>query len=526
MKAVASNRGVQLLVLLVFSGCADGTTNLDIPPVGTKYVLIAAAGGGRAVGELDVRVSLATEIKDLQIPGSGNIDVDMVFAGIDEADLPAGLAPTDLQFARNTKAGTRPVPPLTNAHILLAPSPPGTAGTLVPVRDAADTQPERTDRESRMDHLLRELAIVDPCIQPSAPFVVTTPRSRAAVIDAVRGLSNGDTFLGLTVTSTALLGRIRAGTTEFEEIGVDTGMTPIMATETSEIRDLGDGEVTDHEGLLRPAYVPVSRGDLLGHLAVWSATTSKYLDQTPRHLTDQPGNQIRMRKVRRGGTDMLCAFGNVVGMEGLRRGAAWCRPDGGTWSLAASIDGAVGFTAMIDAGALGTVLIDRRGAVHTEGGPNGWTEIAKPAVNQPARCDPVCVGFSAVSTAPPAQSPRLAIIAGRDANAIALDQAGNGVDLTPIERLQDALFADERRGPKAVDFSATYISPDGATWLAAEVDAVFILRVGADLSTAQRVCLPADADGAAVTAIGGTESGRMVLGLAPLGIAVGTWQLP
>jgi len=510
---------VLTLAPLALIACGDDVSSIEIPAVGTNYVLIVAAGGNRAAGPLDARVALATDIADLQVPGAGGVDVDMVFAGIDEAALPAGLSPLDIEFAPTTRAGTRPLPPLKNAHILRAQTPAGTAGVLIPIGDAEDLI-------ERRDRLFRELAIKDPCGAPKDDFDVITPRSRAGAIDTVRVLSNGDTYFGLTVTSTALIGRLRARSNTFEEVPFSVGSEPVMRVETVRVMDLGDGEVQDPELGLRPDTLGFVRGDIIGNIAVWSSTAARYLDVTPRHLTYQPGASIRLRHVQRGGTEQLCGFGSIVGMDGLRLGAAWCRDGSRQWQTVATVQRALRFTEMFDTPQLGNILIDPRGVAHHEVAPNDWQMLAVPAVNQDVSCSVACVGLPNVAVAPPALSPSLAVIAGRDGHVYTLEGLGNGAEYRALDAVRDALFADESTGTGALDFSSVFISADGAIWLAAEDRAVFLLRVEPDRSSAKRVCLPRDADGSAVTAMAGDGNGRFVLGLTPVGIAVGTWHQP
>lgn len=509
-------RSVALGVLLA-AACSSDPTGVNIPRLGTTHVLYGAAGGGRSLTPLDIKIVRATDLETLEVPGFGNVDVDMIFAGIDPADLPAGVAPDQIVFARATDEGVRALPPLTNPHVLRAPTPPGTAGELVPVAGNRDLQ-------ERLDGLIAELRITDPCTAPTRAFTVDFQRSRASRIDVGRPLSNGETYFGLAATSTSIAGRVPLGGGTIAEEGIDLGVVPLMDNETARVVAFGVAEITDSQQRVRPTEIGLLRGGILGHVAVWSSTLSAYRDDTPRELELQPRDIAGFERVDLDGVSSLCMFGSVVGLESQGVAAVWCRADGDrAWTVEGRFDEARRISALIVGNRL--LAVDIRGAVHERTGAGQWREIARAGPNQ--GCDPICVGLFVVALDRSGSADFDLAMAGDNATLGLLRGAATGAPrIDPLPALATALFADERGGDDAIDFSAATVAPDGGLWLGLGKDAGFVIRVSPSGADAERVCLPEDAEGAAVTSFVAHTGGDLVIGLSPPRIAVGTWQRP
>lgn len=522
-----SSRPLLLLSIIgaALSACGDEKPTLEIPRVGTEFVIIGAAGGGRSLGPLDLRVVRATTLETLEIPGTGNADVDMVFAGIAPEDLPKGLSPDAIQFVVPTAPKARRFPKLTKPHVLETPSPPGTAGVLVPVEDAAAGSSVMEERQERLRKLLSGLSIVDPCVEPSTPFNVFTPRTQASAIGAIKVMSTGETMLGLAATSTAILGVLARSSMTVKQLGVATGSVAIAEGEAATILSLSEDEADDGAGKKVPALLTMVRGRVLGHLARWSAQDRKYVDDTPRLMDSLPGNLSAAEYFDVDGTPSLCTYGSIEGRgAGLRYGGVWCRSrNGRDWKSAGEIQDSARLTKIVSKPGFPLLAFGLSGVVFAHQGRGRWMEVLRPAVNQ--ACAVSCVVLQHVAAAP-AGADYIAVVAGEHGETVIL--RGTSLDDLRQERISaidGALFADERAGAlEPLDFSAIAISPDGAIWLGAT--APILVRVTPGLSEATRVCLPTDAGNGAVTAIAPAQDGRLILGMLPARIGIGTWQSP
>lgn len=514
------------VLILGVSACGEDRALLDVPRLGTTWVLVASAGGGRPLEPEDVAVRKATEVDTLEIPGTGNVTVDMLYAGLREEDLPAGLTPDTLVFTTVNTRNSRALPPLVQAHVLAAPSPPGTAGALVPVAEVGLSTEEAEYRRERLDKLLERLRIADPCRAGDAVF--ETPRIPATGVSQIRVSPAGDVYLAFAATSTTIIGRFRDRPGAMTLVGVDMGEQPIEAGEASSVTDLGDRWVDGPDGVPRPAHLTITRGGALGHLASTTAGARRYTDDTPRALDPAIGRTQFSQEVDVGAGPELCVGGQASGSgaigSGARVGGLWCRTStGGPWRVAAAIPGASRISAVLTPRGLPPLMVDYSGTVYT-GAPEGsWTSRVTPAVNQ--GCGAVaCNRLDLVAALPDSPGGVHAVVAGDDGEAWTLAGSGErslaSESLTAVAR---ALFGDEKKGGASpIAFTAIHTTPDGAVWLGSQ--AHFLVRVSPDLQRAERVCRDGATVEHPVTAIGSADDGRLIFSTTPPIVSVGTWR--
>jgi hypothetical protein len=503
-----------LLAVLPLACGDEAPPELTRPELGTEWVLVGSAGTDRGLGPLDARIVRASELGPLVIPGRGSVRVDLLYAGLDPASLPTDVDPGRLELAPIGRAGVRPLPALTQPHLLREPAAPGTEAELVPV----GTDP---GRQQRLQRLTESLGIVDPCRAPAAPFADFPQRSPASAVTALRFDDAGSILIGLTSTSTAVYGTAPASGGTMVELPVHMGEPPVQPGERVSVVELGDGEVDTGTGL-RPERLVLVRGGVLGHLAVWTATAGRHRDDTPRSLDRAPAALRGSAVVRRGGQARLCIFGAVAGSGGRSEAGVWCRePAGGGWAVAAVMPNAARIVALLDGPEGRAWAVDVGGTVYEDRGDTGWAPVLSADVNQ--GCFPICVGLRTAAVGVEGDPTRL-VLAG---DTVALALRGTSVATARYEPLPltRALFSDEREGPGAIELSAAVVAPDGAIWLA-PLSSRFVVRVSPDLGDATRICLPDGGVGAESTALAASPDGRLVLGARPTRIAVGTWRSP
>ncbi|MCC7386144.1 MAG: hypothetical protein IT384_30145 [Deltaproteobacteria bacterium] len=525
MTALELRRAALLTSVLLSAACGDEPIQLAIPRIGTNYVVIGAAGGGRALADRDLRIVRSAEVTTLEIPGSGNADVDMLFAGIREEDLPAGYAPEDIQFVSLLEENSRPMPPLFLPHVLAVPSPPGTEGVLVPVEEATASEDDRVYRRERLRLLLSKVGILDPCTDGGFEF--STPRIPAAGVPAVRYLTGGDAIFGLTATGTAILGRIATGQRDLRLIGVATGDTPVMPGEALAIVTLGSAEVADRGGQSMPRDLAMLRGNALAVIARFDAATNAYVDETPRELDVQPEVVRTFQELSIDGAQRLCMAGSVLGQGSVGSGSLaagiWCKnAGGGPWEKHSTIIGANFIRLLVEQPGGDVLAIDYSGTVHTYLGQQAWRKTAVPDVNQ--NCGTIACRRMDVVLPLAGGGERLAFMAGDDGLAFVARDNGAGVRVEATHAVGAALFADERTGEGALDFFAGAQSPDGAVWLGSR--SRLLVRVSPDLTTAERVCLPSTIGDHPVTAIAAAASGELLVSTSPPVVGLSTWQRP
>ncbi len=514
------------LIPLAAAGCGEDKAQLTVPRLGTTWVMIAAAGGGRALVPEDVQIKKSTDVDALEIPGTGNVTVDMIFAGIRDEDLPAGLTPDALVFTSRNARNTRPIPPLVAPHVLAAPSPPGTAGALVPVSELGLSDDEASYRAERMAALTANLRIADPCQVSDAVFV--TPRIPATGVSQIQVLSSGHVYLAFSATSTAILGRFERDPLEMELIGVSMGADEIEDGEAAVIADLGDREVMGPDGLPRPAHLTMTRGGALGHVAVTSERATRYSDDTPRSTDPTIGRAAFSHEVTLSGEPELCVGGQASGSgaigSGARVGGLWCRTStGGAWRVAAAIPGASKMTTLFRPEGMRPLALDYGGTVYTMSPAGAWSDLVTPSLNQ--GCGAVaCNRLDVVAVLPASAGDARAVMAGDDGEVWLLRGPTERELVTEsLGAAARALFGDEKKGgADPLVFSAITVSPDGAVWLGSQ--AHFLLRIAPDQQSATRVCRDGVTLDHPVTAIGAASDGRLIISTSPPIVGVGTWR--
>ncbi|MCK6549661.1 hypothetical protein L6R52_27745 [Myxococcota bacterium] len=523
-----SNVGRVLIVLATLAACGDADAPpFAIPRTDTDFVIFGTAQAGRAAVPSAVRIVRATDLTTLRPDSIGGGDVDMFFAGLDRADLPADLDPTMLVVVGKNDDGARALPPLYAAHVLERTGPADAGLELGPVGGELPSSVAE-ERAERLRKMIEGLAIQDPCLPPSSPISITVPRTSGEEITAFRTLSSGETFVGFTMTSTVMLGVLTPGALDLELVGVSTGSTAIQRGERTRVFDLGDREARTPSGRVVPDAIALSYVGAFGtaaQLLVFDPAAGRWVDDTPfpadpAMASIQPDLVSGVRHVELDGETALCAHGSVRGPN--RVAGLWCRTETSTvWTVAAAIRDAYSFIGVVDRdGDDGPLALDITGRVYTHE-PRGWRPVVEPAVND--GCAPPCVTFDPVTRAP-ASSGLLAAVGGSDAQVLLVSARAGGLpslDALPI--VDSVLFSDERIGAEddGLRFTSLAFSPDGALWLGSR--APVLVRVSPDRTSARRICLPPEAAGATVSAIEAHPSGELYLGMNPAMLGFGTW---
>lgn len=514
------------MALLFACGGEDGAL-LDIPAVGTEWVLIASAGGGRALSPKDIQIRRATDVTELEVPGVGNVNVELLFAGIRDEDLPKGTTVETLAFVSRVTEGTRPPPPLTAPHILNTPTPPGTAGRLVPVSSDELSDEVREDRRERFEKLLSELAIVDPCreLELAAPYRV--PRTQGEAVFDVHVTASGTAVFALSATGTAIVGLLDPVRNDFEQVGIDA---QIEEGERVAVWAFGPSEVTTFGDRVLPESMVLLRGGVIGRTLRFEG--GRYRDDTPSCVDGEPcdfthfvGRPGGITELELEGEPNVCVFGEVAstctqGGAGSCEAGVWCRKkEGGPWREVAVIVKALRIVSFLPT-ETGPLALNIAGSVYAERTAGDWRELLRP--NPDEDCLIGCVRLDKV-TVPPSSSDVVAVVAGQKAQAWALVRRGSELAYERITSLDDALFRDERGGgERELEYLSARYAPDGALWLGTQSQRLF--RVSPDRTEAERVCLPPGSEGILVSALGFDEdSRRLILGASPPAILVGTW---
>jgi hypothetical protein len=512
MRAVAA--------FLLIAACGGKEEGLDIPSVGTEFALFGTASEGRGIAASSVQVARLAELETLQPESIGGGNVDMVFAGLEPGDFPRDLSPDALVFVSRSDERARPIPAIYSPHVFEDPVLPGEPALLVPVEQASIPRELLADREQRLEQMLGGFAIQNPCREPVSELSVFTPRIPAELVSTMRTLSSGDTIVGFSATSTAILGVLGPSDEEPEIIGVSTSTaTPILSGEIAVISDLGDTEITwNGRALPGELTLDVEGGfGSVGSVAFWSAARGRWLDDTPPLAEAFPRSLAGVRHVTIDGADSICAFGGTQGAD--RSAAVWCRPAaGGAWSLRARFAKKFAVRAL-EAHESGLFAFDLSGTVYEHAGTDDWNPIFSSALN--AGCDPLCANFAAFSLA--AGGDLFGVMAGGKAQVLLLERGATLRAVEP-EVVAAALFADERVDaelPKR--FTAAAIAPDGAVWLGTETPD--LIRISPDRTKAERICLPKDLADTQIAAIEAHPNGRLILGLAPAIFAFSDWRL-
>jgi hypothetical protein len=529
--ASVSNVGRSLFVASMLAACGEPEAPpFEIPRTNTDFVIFGTAQAGRAVVPSAVRIVRATDLATLRPDSISGGDVDMFFAGLDRADLPAGLDPTMLVVVGKNDAGARALPPLYAPHVLERTGPADAGLVLGPATGDGLPSSVAAERAERLRKMIEGLAIEDPCAEPSAPISVTVPRTSGEEIHVFRTLSSGETFVGFSMTSTVMLGVLDPVTLDLDLVGVDTGSVALERGERTRVFDLGDREARGPGGRLMPDAIALTYVGAFGtaaQLLVLDPARGRYADDTPfpadpATQSIQPDLLSGVRHVELDGVPTLCAHGSVRGPN--RVAGLWCRTETSTvWSVGAAVRDAYSFIGVVDRGGDDPPLaLDITGRAYAHE-PRGWRPIVEPAVND--GCAPPCVTFDPVVRAP-ASTGLLAAVGGSDAQVLLLSARSSGApELSALEITDSVLFSDERMGAPdgGLRFTSLAFSPDGALWLGSR--APVLVRVSSDRTAAERLCLPPDAEGATVTAIEAHPSGQLYLGMSPAMLGFGRWDL-
>jgi hypothetical protein len=495
--------------------CSDDAPEVDAPRVGTAFVFFGVAGAGRPFALEDVRVVPASELPTIELPEGGPLEVEVVFGGLDEANLPAGLPPGAIEFVLKSDPRAHRLPPLTRPHVLRAAAAPGAPLDLVPVEAEDAVEDTRAERRARLAALTAELRVADPCAVPT--FDVSTPRTQASQIVTATTLSSGETLLGLATTSTALVGVLeRAARPTISELPIDVGDVPIAAGEAAATVAFGGDEVVD--GRPWPRYVALFRGSFLGGLLAYTATTGGYRDLGVAALDPQPARIRGVERVDVDGTDSVCFYGSTTGSgaigSGARRAGLWCRAwRGGAWQVVAAIDEARTFTALIARPGAPLRLLDAAGTVHVRAGGRWRPE----AVNELNRgCAPTpCIALDRAIALP--SGPTLALMVGDDGNVWQVTEVSGGTEVTRHAPATAALFGDERAGDDAADLAVVSRRAGGGALIAGTRGPV--LRLGRDLTAVERLCAPRGLVNP-LTFAAELDDGALLLATSPISIAI------
>jgi hypothetical protein len=503
------------------ASCKEKDPGIAVPSVGTEFALFGTAAEGRGIAASSVVIRRSAEITTVAPEPIGGGNVDMVFAGLEGEDFPVDLPPDRIELVAPSDERARPLPKIHAAHVFEEPAPFEHPSALVPVDQPSVPKDFLADRVARLEAMLRGFAVENPCRELLAPFTVNTPRIPADAVVAMRTLSSGETFVGFSATSTAILGVFGPSDTEPEIIGVTTStVTPVLEGEVADISDLGDTEaLLDGRPVPGELVVNVQGGfGSVGSSAFWDPAKRRWVDDTPPLAEAFPRFLFGSRHVSLDGAGVICTYGAVQGSD--RAAAIWCRPEaGGPWSLAGRFTRKFGVTA-IDVHEGNILAFDLAGTVYEHVRQDDWSAIFTSALN--AGCDPLCANFAALRIV---RAPDLfGVMAGGKAQVLFLIPSGGSLQAIAPEIIPAALFSDEREdAERPKRFTAAASSPDGALWLGTETPDLF--RVAPDRATVERICLPKDVSGYVISGIEPHPEGRLILGFSPSVFAFSDWRL-
>lgn len=509
------------LIPLALAACSGGDDEpFVIPALETDFAIYGTAPAGRALAASAVTIVPTTEIGLLLPEVIAGSDVDMMFAGLSEADLPSGLTPGDLMLVRQSDPLARALPMLHDPHVMDVPSPGEAPTPLVPVRGTDVTKSRSEEREARLFTLVSDLAIASPCTPLDTAFTVTTPRIPADQVTGMRAMSDGATFVAFSTTSTIIAGFIAPGSNDLEFEAVRTGTVTMVPGEVAGVYGIGTKEVT-YDGRVWPVELAITYSGTgfgsVGALWVWDENRNYYVDRTPQTTETFPRILYGASHVTIDGTPNLCTYGGAQGSD--RRAAIWCRPEGSTdWNVE-DFGTSFGVTQIIERPGAEPIATDLAGNVWILES-RGWRPIFESSIN--ANCDPLCASFFA-SWRGSVDGTNLAIIGGSKAQLLYVRGGAGNVQAVAPTNLEDALFADERFGvDEPIQFSAFTTDPTGTTWYATTQPELFRQRPGED--TFERICLPDEIDLTPISAIHAREDGSFFLGMSPALFAYGSWR--
>lgn len=522
--------------LAILAACGEELTGVPTPPIDAAYFIYGGSSGGRALSAIELRVVRAGELPArLTLPGSGNVQVDMFIAGLREEDMPAGLSPLELEFVSEfDEVKKRPFAPLFDPHVLAYPSLPKDANVFVPVFERDGATADDGQRRDRLEGMLANLRIKDPCEDIRFRQTFRTERIPATQIFAAEELSNGDTALALASSGTAALGLFPAQGGAVQLFGFElTPDVPLMRDERTEIYGLTRDDVELPDGRRLPRALAVVRGGVLPHVALWSPDARKYEDVTPRSFEPALGRLRSVRILERGERPSLCVSGSVIegscggfGLSEVCAAGLWCMDlETREWAMEAHVPRGALLTGVVSRPGLPLLTVGVTGTVYarSEGtSPATWQPLFLPAVN--VGCEPTCVSFTRFVEATDRTRDVLGVAVGGAGQAVVLrgDSLAN-LSLVELPAVRTQLFGDERRD-EGFNLQAAAFSGDGALWLGG--DRGVLLRVSPDLGSARRICLPEDLQDSKVSALAALQNGDLVVAASPPRLAIARWQSP
>lgn len=507
---------------LCMLACGDGGPDaaLSVPDPGTSHVVYGTASAGRALRPGALVVAPAAGLETVTPEVIGGSGVDMLFAGVDPADLPKQLDVLDLRFAAETDVGARRMITLHAPYVLRGPSDPEAPEPLVPVDEGGLSRDVREERTARLAQLLAGLGVEDPCVELPTPLTVTTPRTSAEFIGAMQVLGGGDVAMGFSMTSTVMVGVLPATGGEVRPVPLPTEAPILLQGESAEARWLSsDGIEVEGRQLPRALTFDVSSG--FGTTAVaytWSEASRRYVQTTPFTADSSPRTLRGIVAVPLDGEPSVCAFGGEQGAD--RTATIWCRTETSTtWRVSLSLPRSGAVTTVVPRADERHVAVDVTGSVYQYGGQDRWSVVLESAVN--SGCDPICAAFTTTLPAPGVAS-LVTVAAGAQAQLLLVEEDG-GLTARRPAALNDALFADERPGAEdPLRISAVSQAADGTLFIA---DAhPTLLRLAPDGSRVDRICLPRDMRDVPIASLLAHPDGRLLVGMSPALLATGAWR--
>ncbi len=509
------------LTTLLLSCGADTPENLlELPDFGTSHVLFGTAARGRSITPSSLQVMALDAETALSPEAIGGTEIDMVVAGLDASSLPQGLSASDLVFISARNDNARALPELLEPHLLQRPSPAEAPGPLVPVSADGLSRDIREEREARLQSMLEGVALQSPCAELPSPVRVTAPRTSADVIRVMRTLSNGDTIVGFTITSTVVFARIPSGSTELETITIPVPQDILLPGEISEMRWVSDREVQVGPNVLPDALsFDISNG--FGSIGVhleWDETQQRYVEDTPTTPEVSPRTLHGVAQLDLDGAAHVCGFGS--GLGSTRPAVIWCRTTTSTtWAVQLEATKAFGVSAIYPRPDGRHIATDLAGTIYEYAGNARWAPVLQSSLN--SGCDPLCASFS-VSRALSAPSTPV-LIAGAKAQLLLVQAGAQGLNTQRPPALDPALFSTELpEGSAPLRFTAAAEGPDGALWIADASPT--LLRLNPERTQVERICLPKEMTDVPIAAIEAHPDGRLLLGMSPALLGVGRWS--
>jgi hypothetical protein len=517
-------RRLPFVIVLLCSCGGDGDEGRVTVPggIGTEFLLFGTAPAGRGMSASSAQVVRSAELESVAPEPIAGGDVDMLLAGLEAADFPIDLAPDALRFVSDSDERARPLPKLHAPHVFEEPTPYDHPSLLVPV-DQPDVPAEfLADREDRLERMLSGFAVETPCREPVTEISLFTPRIPAEAIIAMRTLSSGETFVGFSATSTAIIGVLGPTDTDPEIIGVTTSTSsPVLMGGVADTSDFGDGEVTSGGRVLPDALtVNVSGGfGSVGGVAFWKSDRRRWVDDTPSQGEAFPRFLYGVRRLDVGGVASVCTFGSIQGSD--RSAGIWCRPEaGGSWTLTGRFSKQFGVRGMREDAAGNLLAFDLAGSVYEHVGDDDWSLTFTSSLN--AGCDPLCANFGALAFG---DGDLFGVVAGSKAQVLFIEPGGSSVVASAPDVVYQGLFADERPDAQTpIHFTAATIDPDGAIWLGTEATPD-LFRVSPDRTKVERICIPKELQGMSIASLEAHPNGRLIIGMAPAIFAFTDWRL-